>query len=163
MKLIPLGTTKKAKKVGFFAMVDDEDYEELSKYNWSVQGGNSYNKDIYAVRFIHGKGIRMHRQILGETNPKILVDHKDHNGLNNQKSNIRRCTNAQNQQNKTPRGTSRYLWVALHCGKKWLAAITVNKKRIHLGLFDNEIDAAKCYNDAAMIHHKEFANLNVLS
>lgn len=87
MKLIPLGTTNRAKHKGF-AMVDDEDYDFLMKFKWyctkTKLGG------CYATRYDNKlkKNYSMHRTILNVTQRDVLVDHKDFNGLNNQKSNM---------------------------------------------------------------------------
>jgi hypothetical protein len=61
--------------------------------------------------------------------------------------------------NKKGRGTSKYLGVCWHINK-WVTHITVNGKCLHLGLFASEEEAAKAYDNAALLHHKEFANLN---
>lgn len=147
---------------GYTCLVDDSDYEYLNKFKWSVV---KYKNGTYAVRCIWNNKktvlILMHRQILNVTNRKILVDHKDHNGLNNQKNNIRLCTNSQNQKNKKPRGTSMYLGVSYsNIRMKWVAQININGKQKGLGRFDCEIDAAKKYDEYALLYHKEFANLN---
>jgi hypothetical protein len=145
MKEIPL--TK-----GLFTQVDDEDFEYLNQYHWRL------GTKGYAESDINGKTTGMHRLILNA--PKgSEVDHKDHNKLNNQKYNIRICTTSQNQQNKIPRGTSKYLGVKIVKGKI-KAAIKVNNKYIHLGTFKTEKQAAFVYDNAAKKYHGEFANLN---
>lgn len=154
MRLIPLSQQGK-NKGKYFAQVDDEDYDFLMQWKWQLikEGGT-----VYAIR----KGaVRMHRVILGLTDPKILVDHKDHNGLNNQRSNIRPCSHAQNGMNKKPRGTSKYLGVSFNrAWKYWAAAICINNKIKSLGSFKIEEDAARAYDEAAKKYHGEFANLN---
>lgn len=151
MKKIPL--TK-----GKFALVDDADFEWLNQWKWYAQKRN--NGDTAARR--HGrKIIAMHRFILGITDPKIVVDHKDHNILNNQRYNIRGATISQNNANIRSHkdSTSKYLGVCL-LGKKWFASAQKNRKIYRLGYFDSEIEAAKAYNDKAVELHGEFANLN---
>lgn len=93
----------------------------------------------------------------------LIVDHKDLNTQNDKIENLRSATNSENQRNKKSsiNSTSKYLGVNFH-KTKWRAAININGKPIHLGLFIKEIDAAKAYNTAAIKHHKEFANLNVV-
>lgn len=162
MKQIPLTQGK-------FAMVDDEDYDELMKHKWYAMKGYS---TYYAVRRLYLGGGRknakyiavwMHRQILNVEDSKVLVDHEDHNGLNNQRYNIRTCTKAQNQKNKRSEinSTSQYLGVDFQPTRnRWRARIRLDGKDKHLGRFINEEDAARAYDEAAKIHHKEFANLN---
>lgn len=164
IKLIPLSKTSKSNKGKYFAQVDDEDYEELNKYNWSAyKNGNT----LYALRLetLNGKSksILLHRTILGLINEKDFCDHKDRNGLNNQKINLRKCTRSENQKNSKSRVncSSKYLGVDWDKSRnKWRSQITINHKNKWLGRFYNEIDAAKAYDEAAKFHHKEFANLN---
>jgi hypothetical protein len=92
--------------------------------------------------------------------PNILqVDHIDHNGLNNQKSNLRICTLAENRRNRRARGKSKYLGVYYDNGYI-RAVISVNGIQKRLGYFKIEETAAMAYDKAATIYHKEFANLN---
>ena len=156
MKLIELNRYKRRSRGKYFAKVDNADYAWLNQYNWSslVCGG-----DVYARATINGKHVKMHRLILGLTDPKILGEHKDRDTLNNQRENLRPATNSQNQKNKKPYGTSKYLGVNFHF-KKWRAAININGKTTHIGMFVVEEDAARAYDEQALIHHKEFANLN---
>lgn len=105
----------------------------------------------------------MHRMILNVNDKKILIDHKNHDGLNNTKSNIRECTIRQNNINKRSRknSSSKYLGVSLYKrDNRWRADVRVNGKTIWIGYFDTEELAAKAYDKAALKHHGEFANLN---
>lgn len=143
----------------YIALVDDEDYDYLIKWNWHVRMDKN---NLYAVKYIQIDGknrdIPMHRIIM--KNPLGMeVDHIDHDGLNNQKSNLRNCTSSQNNMNRSPRGKSKYLGVS-YCGGSITAYITINKKNKCLGCFKNEEDAAKAYDEAAKLIHNEFANLN---
>lgn len=158
MKKIPLSQGK-------FALVDDEDFEWLNQWKW--QAHKSYN-NWYATRKVRGidnvrKELKMHRQILGITDLKILGEHADGDGLNNQRHNLRPATNSENQKNKKSRGTSRYLGVCWHKTRGyWLAKIVIDGKQKHLGCFSDEVLAAKSYNDMAKIHHGAFARLNAI-
>jgi hypothetical protein len=149
---------------GKTALVDDEDFEELYKYKWHA---DKHGSIYYAVRSINInykiKHILMHRQIFGITDKKIFIDHIDHNSLNNQKSNLRICTNQQNQRNslKQKNTTSIYKGVSLNKkSNKWHSIIIFNNKSIYLGSYINEIDAAKAYDVAAIKYFGEFANIN---
>ena len=145
---------------GKFAVIDAEDYDRVNQYNWcAVEDTHCW----YAHTFKRdGSPMAMHRLILNA--PKgLLVDHIDHNGLDNRKSNLRLCTNRQNQQNRRPtRGSnSRYKgvhWCNFH--KKFRARITHNGIRLHLGYFEDEIAAAKAYDKKAKELFGEFAYLN---
>lgn len=145
-------------------LVDDEDFEYLNQWKWVAQDNKC---TFYAKRTSYADkkkvSIWMHRLILGITDKGVLSDHKDRDGLNNQKSNLRKATRSQNNANTNPKknGTSKYIGVSFHKhSKKWHAAIQCNKKLTNLGYHIYEIDAAKAYNEAAKILHGEFANLN---
>lgn len=159
MKEIPL--TK-----GKVAIVDDEDFEWLNQRNWHVQ--ITVNSNILYATSDEWKPkkrkILMHRYILGLTDPKILVDHKDHDGLNNQRHNLRPCTKQQNQKNMASHrdSSSKYVGVGFRPGRGKFRARIWDGKDICLGHFINEIDAAKAYNEAAIKIHGEFANLNIV-
>ncbi len=144
---------------GQFAIVDAEDYPRLSRFIWFAEGArNKY----YAVRKENGKSIKMHRQILNAPD-HLVVDHIDHNGLNNRKKNLRLATFTQNCQNqrRCSHGTSKYKGVCWNkrC-KKWAAAIKCDNKTYYLGYFKDETTAALAYDSAARRLHKDFAALN---
>lgn len=93
----------------------------------------------------------------------VICDHKNHNGLDNRKSNLQLCTIAQNQYNKAAKKgcSSRYKGVMFRSDcKRWRVKIGFNYKRIHLGNFPDQIKAASAYDDKAMELFGEFAYLN---
>lgn len=141
---------------GKFAIVDAADYEWLNRYRWNAfESGGQY----YARRSIPGGTILMHRAIM-ETPPGMVVDHIDHNGLDNRRDNMRNCTPQQNEYNKPPRGgRSRFKGVYPH-GDKWQAAIKHNGQTHHLGLFKDETQAAKTRDQKAKQLQGPFAYLN---
>jgi len=161
MKKIPLTR-------GMVALVDDTDYERLNTWKWyASKNSGSYNS--YAVRGIkvakNKQTIQMmHRVILGlQPGDGRQTDHRDGNGLNNQRTNLRVCTATQNGQSrrKMVLGTSKYKGICWnHRDSKWRSRIYVNRKRIHLGYFSSEKTAAAAYNQAALKHFGEFALLN---
>jgi len=150
---------------GQWALVDDRDYALVSQFTWRA---SFKGKNIYAVRHVWEEGKdhseTMHRFILGVADPKVEVDHKDHNGLNNRRYNLRKATKQQNAANRL-RGVvgtaSPHRGVSWHKPRgKFRAYIKVNQRFLHLGLFSSELDAAKAYNDAAVKFFGEFALLN---
>lgn len=149
---------------GKVALVDDKDFEELSRYKWYAAQRENYT--IYAIRTIgtkpNHKTIRMHRQIM-KARKGQQIDHLDGNGLLNVRSNLRLCTNSQNQQNKRKRKncSSKFKGICWHKNrKKWEVYISLNKKLYYLGYFDDEIEAAKAYDRKAKEFFGEFARLN---
>lgn len=156
MKLIPLSKGK------FFAKIDDEDYELVSKHNWTAKRNKQYLY-AYTVDIIDGKinCYYMHRIIMSLYDRKMFVDHRNHDTLDNTKSNLRICTSGQNKMNGTSakNSTSKYLGVC-NQGGRWRAKIKINYKCISLGMYDLEDDAAKAYDIAAKKYHGEFASLN---
>ena len=145
---------------GKFAIVDDEDFEEVNQYNWYFAQG-------YAVRNVKVSGKQktqlMHR-IVTNCPADMDVDHANHDKLDNQKVNLRVCSrseNNQNQQTRTYSKSSVYKGVIFNKhANKWMARIMLNYKHKFLGYFANEIDAAIAYNVAAIEMFGEFALLN---
>ena len=151
---------------GFIAVVDDCDYERASQYHWLAMVRDN---TVYASRHFCTNGkykrVYLHRFVLGVTNPKIKIDHRDRNGLNCQRYNLRAATKSQNGANAKvfKNNTSGYKGVQWHPrSNKWMARICVNYKNIYLGLHVKPMDAAKAYNDAAKIFFGEFANGNAI-
>lgn len=148
--------------------IDEEDYEKFSpeKYTWNVQlrrGGQ-----IYRVRANYrkaqqvkgGKHALLHRLIMGVTNPKVVVDHINHDPLDNRKANLRLCTSAENTRNsRTSKSKSGLKGVRLK-RKKWEARITHNKKQIYIGAFATPQAAAEAYDKKAIELFGEFACTN---
>lgn len=147
---------------GKVALVDDEDFEFLNNHKWcAAKGENTF----YATRMEPGNPrtfILMHQQILGF--PKE-VDHKDGDGLNNKRSNLRACTRSQNHMNRRPKigCSSRFKGVSFNekCRiHPWRVMIMVNYKRIYIGFYATEKEAALAYNQKAIELFGEFARLN---
>jgi hypothetical protein len=152
---------------GKVALVDDEDYGYLMQWKWCLRG-TGLGK-FYAIRgFSKSKksnikgSISMHRQLM-KPEKGYVIDHLDGNTLNNQKNNLRICTNSQNlmNRNKTVKNLSGYKGVSYDKKmNKFRAQIVCNRKRHYLGLYVNPVDAAYVYNQAAIKLHGEFAKLN---
>lgn len=145
------------------AIIDAEDWELVKGHNWQAQY-NKKTRSYYAGAYIavdNGKQqtIRMHRLILNA--PKgMMVDHWNHNTLDNRKCNLRLCNNSQNQHNSRMRvdNSTSFKGVKRH-GNRWRADISYNKKRFLLGVFDSPEEAYAAYCKAAIKLHGEFANL----
>jgi hypothetical protein len=147
---------------GFVALVDDEDYEKVSEFNWFAAVG-------YAARdFNHIPGkhrrVLMHRFILGlgYGDPRE-VDHINHNRADNRRSNLRVCLHEDNQRNQKAQVGKSSGFKGVYFRKdtyKWSAYIDFNWKRLWLGCFLTEEEAAKAYDRAALQHFGEFACTN---
>jgi hypothetical protein len=143
-------------------LIDDEDYIKISEYKWSVVKYRE-NSGLYAVGNLKNKKISMHRLLMGSPE-KLYVDHIDHNTLDNRKRNLRVCNNSENNINKfkNKKGkTSEYKGVSKTIYNTYKAEIRFDKKRLKLGTFKNEDQAAIAYNIAALKYQGEFARPNV--
>lgn len=161
MKEIPLVGKKGAGRV---ALVDDEDYELVMQYRWRLlesRRQGRLNIVPYAITEVRRDGRRtsqlMHSMITGWP----LVDHFDHDGLNNRRWNLRPATGSQNSANSRvylKAKSSRFKGVTWYRrNRKWGARICVNGTHRHLGLFTSEEDAALAYNAAALKAFGEYA------
>lgn len=147
---------------GKVALVDDEDFDRVNQYKWCA---NKIRRVWYVVRnspIIDGVGktVLLHQEIL-QTDSQ--VDHRDGNGLNCQKHNLRMATHSQNMANsrKPAHNTSGFKGVMWHKKlSKWGAKLNLKGKQIYLGWYENKIDAAKAYDSGALKYFGEFARLN---
>lgn len=152
---------------GKVALVDDADYESVMRYSWTAykDTANGLGDAWYVRRATcnaEGKPVSLHREIMGVTDPKVYVDHRDHNPLNNTRGNLRICTPRQNTANRRPyRNTlSRFKGVSTTPNrKKWRAYVGLTPQ-VYLGIFEKEEDAARAYDAKAREVFGEFALLN---
>lgn len=156
---------------GQVTVVDDHHYEWISKHKWFAHKkkyGGYYASRNSSSLIGKRKTIRLHREIMEHTLGRPLtddeeVDHIDLDKLNNLDENLRLATSGENARNKTKhsdntsgyRGVSWYRWY-----QKWVAAITINYKKIYLGYHKSKEDAARAYDLAAIEHHGNFAKTN---
>lgn len=135
------------------AMVDDEDYDRLSKFKWYYSGGK---RGVY-----RRKNVAMADDIM--QNYKLIFDHIDRNVLNGQKSNLRKCDCSQNSCNRRKRAGSSSIFIGVGWHKhrsKWKTSVTKEGIHYSIGYFDDEVEAAVARDKAAVQLHGEFAVLN---
>ena len=140
------------------AFIDDEDYERCNQYNWIYNRGNGY-----AQCKVDGADhpILLHIFILNY--PAYRIDHKNRNKLDCQKDNLRIATLQQNSANSNKRKntSSNYKGVSWYKRfQRWCAGIQVDGRSINLGYFDDEVEAAKAYDVAALQYFGEYAAIN---
>jgi hypothetical protein len=151
---------------GRVALIDDADEDLIAGYSWYCweEKRKVRMHGPYALAYMKKETggwtiVRMHKLLTGW--PR--TDHIDSNGLNNQRSNLRPATAQQNQFNRRPVSgtTSQYKGVSWRKDRKrWQAVLIVGGRRISLGCFTDETEAARAVDEAARHHHGEYARLN---
>lgn len=138
---------------GYEAEIDDEDHEKIAAYNWHAL---VVPTNVYACAYPEGTALLLHRLLL-DAPLEMVVDHKDGNGLNNRRANLRLATASQNRFNQDfslalsgQRGVSRN-------GKRWRARINQNGVEHYIGTFDTIEEAAAAYTQKAVELYGEFA------
>lgn len=144
---------------GKVALVDDEDYASVAGMRWQAV---NIKGSIYACTRMNSKMQYLHRVIMQPTD-RQLVDHKDGNGLNNLRSNLRICTDRQNARNSISRRnkSSHFKGVSKTTNGYWKVQICVDGFARRLGTFQNDINAARVYDVTAQHYFGEFAYLNL--
>lgn len=152
---------------GHIAFIDEID-ADLLDFKWHAMKSKETHYVGRSVRSPKQTTITLHTVILERKLGRPLVkgemcDHKDLDGLNNRRSNLRLATVTQNMCNRglgsnNKTGYKGVYWSKM--AKKWQAKIGFNRKQINLGSFENIHDAARAYNEAAIRLHGEFARLN---
>lgn len=164
-------TIKLNGRKGLSTLVNSEDYRtfDLGSYNWSPLIRRS---TIYAKTHKNNKTILLHRLIMGllDAPRSVLVDHIDHNGLNNYKTNLRIVNNIGNTRNSrkhlSAKNTSAYKGVSFvrnNNTNPWAARIHLsNGRNKYLGHYRTQEEAARSYNEAATEYYGTMAYLNVI-
>lgn len=148
---------------GFVAFIDDDDFDNCSQYNWAAEVRKN---TVYASASLGSRGnrIRLHRFVMNAQQDQ-QVDHKDRDGLNCQKDNLRfadhQCNGRNIIQPQSLNGSGYRGVYKHHTSDRWIARIrdTEGKKR-HLGMHGTKEEAAKIYDEFAKMYHGEFAVLN---
>lgn len=159
---------------GMVALIDAQDYERVSQYQWWANKSKPTSKTWYATTKIippgehwtKRKNTQLHRFIL-DAPPEIKVDHINRDGLDCRRHNLRMATNSQNVANVGPLqiGTKTSQFKGVHLTvrvkiPKWESRIMCQGKDYYLGVFDSEIDAAMAYDRKAKELFGDFAHLN---
>lgn len=162
MKEIPLTQ-------GMVALVNDSDFERLSKYTWYSKRTSGKRLEFYAQRDDLASGLHkhiyMHREIMAAPSG-LQVDHINFDGLDNRRDNLRLCTRSENSWHtrKYVDGKHKYKGVSQDprttLAKRWKAQISSNNMRRDSKRFATAVEAAHAYDDMARQYHGEFAVLN---
>lgn len=147
---------------GMFALVDDEDYERVNQYIWTV---GTRDKDTKVYSQIDGKNTKLSHYVLNNLKSNAIISFKNGNKLDCRKSNLFIATkkSAINTSRGHEGSSSKYKGVTWDKSRsKWVSHIRVDGKQIYLGRFDNEDDAAKAYNNAVMEYRDANAFINVI-
>lgn len=139
-------TTAKGEKI----LADAEDYERLCQHSWCV------SKTGYAVANIKGRVVKLHRWLLCLSDKEQLVDHINHNTLDNRKKNIRICSLSQNARNKSPIQGREMLGIRVTRNGKYNVRITKDRKEIHIGNYETLEEAKQARIKAERKYHGEF-------
>lgn len=126
------------------ALVDDEDFERVSQYKWHIDRG-------YAAMTISGKGIMYMHRFINNTPKGMSTDHINRNKLDNRRSNLRTCTQRENNTNMKLRGdnTSGHRGVTWHKNdKRWQAQINIQGRLLYLGQYKKLQDAIEAQKHA---------------
>lgn len=139
---------------GMVAIVDDEDFDLLSRFNWCYSG-------TYAVGGVFGKKTYMHRFLNG-TAEGLDTDHINGNKLDNRKCNLRSSSRSHNMANtvRNKNNTSGYKGVhksRVPLAKPWIAQITKDRRNVYLGYYETPEDASRAYQSAAYELFGQFA------
>jgi hypothetical protein len=141
-------------------IIDLEDVEKCKKYKWYMK---NCNNKLYVIGRIDGKSTRLHRYIL-DFYGDLDIDHKDGDGLNNKRNNLRIATRQENMMNQRvlpKNNTSGHIGIWFNKkNNKYTSQIKVNRKGIHLGEYSILEDAIKARKEAEIKYFGEnkFAN-----
>jgi hypothetical protein len=143
---------------GIAGVIDASDAELVLGYKWIAHHGKR-SRTPYLKAMVGDANIYMHR-LLCDVWDARCVDHRDGNGLNNRRDNLRICSTSLNNANSIrQRPTSGFKGVVKRC-RRWRAYIGRTSNRVLLGSFPSPIEAALAYDEAARLRWGEFARFN---
>ena len=134
------------------AIIDLEDVKKIEKYRWYL------NSRGYV--FCSSMRKSLHRTIINCPD-NMVIDHSNHNKLDNRKCNLRICTSSNNNMNVSIKGnnTSGITGVSWRKSKnRWIAQITIEGEHIHIGSFIKFEDAVKARKEAELKYFGEYRN-----
>ena len=147
---------------GAITFVDAEDFERLMQWKWSVSSGYARRGCSRKEGNGRTRNVFMHR-VITDAPKGMVVDHRDRNGLNNRRFNLRVGTHAQNLWNKGPRCDSKSGIKGVNWNprrRQWRVRITANKQVYHIGWFKEKSEAIRAYANAAKRLHGEYCNVS---
>jgi len=147
---------------GEIILVDDEDFYKVNKYTWFINAQGYPQSRLPRKESLDRtqKQVKLHRLLLDLTDPLIQVDHKNMNKLDNRRSNLRVCTNSENQANIKVHKRNKTGYKGVRYQSNRYEAYIWKNKPIYLGRFDTVEEAALAYNKKALELFGEFARLN---
>lgn len=140
---------------GDLILIDTEDFEKAKTHSWCI------SKTGYPVANIDHKVIKMHRFLLGITDPNIIVDHANGNPLDNRRANMRICTWAENSRNckASKNSKSGHIGIRITPSGKYRPRISVNREEIKgIPLYDTLEEAIAARNELELIYHGAFSS-----
>lgn len=147
-----------------FATVDAIDFDWLNQWRWHFRDGYAARTQVFTR--VNGKQpsekIWMHR-LINKTPKGMETDHINRDRLDNRRENLRAVTKRQNAMNRNMRVDNKSGYIGVCWDKdrnKWVASLSTNDKTIHLGRYEDIVEAAKAYDQAAEKHYGEYAHLN---
>lgn len=152
----PLGVELVLTK-GKVAQISPEDFDRVNRHGWAAACTNG--TQWYGIATISSCNVYLHRFIMGVTNPKIQVDHRDGDGLNCLRTNLRTATHQQNMMNRRSKKEFKGVFFYKRT-KRWMAQIKMDYKSIFLGYYSTPEEAARKYDEKAKELFGEFACLN---
>lgn len=153
------------KNKDFTVEIDDDDFRVVGGLNWyCIKAGRGHRYAGWYFKDRDGKEslLLMHRVLFSlQHGDKMEVDHRDRNGLNNKRENIRLCEHKENMRNrKISKANKCGLKGVYASGNKWRAEIKFNGKKIHIGCFSTKEDAHDAYKKSASELHADFARFS---
>jgi hypothetical protein len=145
-------------------LIDEDSYWAVCGFVWGIGKQGYCTTSPYRDK--KQRQIKLHRMIMNVTDPKIYVDHINGNKLDNRKANLRLCGATGSSRNRgKPKKQTASQYKGLYYNKKikkWCARVCVDKKKVNLGYFETELEAALAYNEGVGRYHGEFARPNVI-